>query len=133
MTNKRLFQIHDEDARGNRLCSQRITVESDSLSIKELIQRRVQTEVERINIQRPICFFSLVKPEEAELTLKGYRMKKHRELDYDLQYQAALDAFEKKSFLVNANGKDCLSLDDEVSVNDGAEIVFIKFMEIVGG
>lgn len=133
MTTKRRLQMHDEDARGTRLYTQRVAVEGDALSLKDLIKSRVQSEVQRINIQRPICFFSLVKPEEAELTMKGYRMKQHRELNVDGQIQAALDAFRKKSYLVNANGRDCLSLDDVINLSDNTEIVFIKFMEICGG
>lgn len=73
--------IHDEDVRGNRFHTLRINAESDELSVRELIKLRIETEIGRFNMQRPVCFFSLVQPENSEVTPRGFRLKEHREID----------------------------------------------------
>ncbi|MDX1812911.1 MAG: hypothetical protein R3240_13225 [Gammaproteobacteria bacterium] len=125
--------IHDEDARGNRIHTVRVPNEQENPTIRDLIQLRISNEIERFNTQRPVCFFSLVQPEGAEITSRGYRLKEHRSLDAEAQTRAAIAGFEKKSFLVNANGRDYQSLDDKVELKDDTEIVFVKFVEVVGG
>lgn len=130
---KEVLTIHDEDARGNQIHTFRLPNACEKITVRDLIKNRVEKEVERFNLQRPVCFFTLVQPEQAEITSRGYRLKEHRALDPEAQLQAALKGFEKKSFLVSANGRDYQSLDDEIEINDQTEIVFVKFMEVVGG
>ena len=130
---KEMMTIHDEDARGNRTHTARLVNEEDNLTVEAIIRLRVESEVKRFNTQRPICFFSLVQPEGVDITPKGYRLKEHRNIDAAAQCTIAVAAFEKKSFIVNANGKDYQSLDENVEINDDTEISFIKFMEIIGG
>jgi len=130
---KEMMTIHDEDARGNRYHTFRLVNEEDKLTVEALIRFRVESEVNRFNSQRPICFFSLVQPQDVDITTRGYRLKKHRDIDSQAQCEIAVKAFEKKSFLVHANGRDYQSLEEVVDINDDTEISFIKFMEIVGG
>jgi len=130
---KEMMTIHDEDARGNRYHTFRLVNNEDKLTVEALIRFRVENEVNRFNSQRPICFFSLVQPEDVDITTRGYRLKKHRDIDSQAQCDIAVNAFEKKSFLVNANGRDYQTLEEIVDINDDTEISFIKFMEIVGG
>lgn len=125
--------IHDEDVRGNRYHTFRLVNNEDQLTVEALIRFRVENEVKRFNEQRPICFFSLVQPEDVDITARGYRLKKHRDIDSQAQCDIAVNAFEKKSFIVNANGRDYQALDEIVDINDDTEIAFIKFMEIIGG
>ena len=132
---KDFLLIHDEDARGNRIHSFRMpnTNAVSKYSVRELIKARIENEVNRFNIQCPVCFFTLVQPEDAELTIKGYRLKKHRAISWQSQFEAALQGFEKKSFIVHANGKDFQALDEQIEITDDTDITFIKFMEVVGG
>lgn len=130
---KDVLIVHDEDARGNRFHSFRIPNSSESLSVKDLILRRVSVEVERFNAQRPVCFFTLVQPVEAEMTSRGFRLKEHRTLDPEAQMNSAIEGFAKKCYLINANGRDYQELNDQIEIADETEIVFVKFMEVVGG
>ena len=125
---KDTINIHDEDARGNRVHSFRMPNSQDKILVKDLIKSRVKNEIERFNVQRPVCFFSLVQPEDAEITARGYRLMVHRAIDWAAQSDAALEGFEKKCFLINANGKDYQALDDEVEIGNSTEITFVKFM-----
>jgi len=130
---KEMVTIHDEDARGYRYYTFRLVNSEDKFSVEALIRFRVENEVKRFNAQRPICFFSLVQPEDVDITARGYRLKNHRYIDGQAQSDMAVNAFEKNSFIVHANGRDYQALDDIIDINQDTEISFIKFMEIVGG
>lgn len=130
---KEVLTIYDEDARGNRIHTLRIPNSQSQVSVRDLIKNRIESEVNRFNMQRPVCFFALVQPEGAEITSRGYRLQNHRTLDWNKQFEVAVAGFEKKSFLINANGRDYQGLDDQIDINDNTEIIFIKFMEVVGG
>lgn len=130
---KDVLIAHDEDARGNRINTFRMPGGGQKISVRDLIKNRVESEVERFNTQRPVCFYTLVQPEAAEITSRGYRLKEHRTLDSAIQLKTALEGFDKKCFLINANGRDYQALDDEIDIGDNTEIVFVKFMEVVGG
>lgn len=125
--------IHDEDARGNRMHSFRLSVASPSIVVKDLIAHRVESEVARFNVQRPVCFYSLVQPKGAEITSRGFRLKEHRMLDAKEQLTNALAGFNKKNYLINANGKDYQDLDDVIDILDDTEIIFVKFVEVTAG
>ena len=128
-----MIKINDEDVRGEVYHSFRLSVDADKLTVRDLIKLRIETEVKGFNIRRPLCFFALVQPEGAEITPKGYRLKTHHDIDWEVQYKIALEAFDKKSFLINLAGKDFQSLDDVIDTPDSIEINFVKFNEIIGG
>ncbi|MDH5258387.1 MAG: hypothetical protein OEX07_10280 [Gammaproteobacteria bacterium] len=130
---KEMIKVNDEDVRGDCYHSFRLPNNAESLTVRELIELRIETEVKRFNMQRPLCFYALVQPEGAEITSRGYRLKTHRDIDWKAQCEIAIDAFSNKSFLVSIAGKDFQSLDDVIETPDYVEISFVKFNEIVGG
>lgn len=130
---KEMLKINDEDVRGECYHGFRLPNNADKLTVRELIELRIETEVKGFNMRRPLCFYALVQPEGAEITAKGYRLKTHHDIDWHAQYEVAIAAFEKKCFLVSVAGKDLQSLDDEIETPDFVEINFVKFSEIIGG
>ncbi|MDH5692857.1 MAG: hypothetical protein OEZ47_07115 [Gammaproteobacteria bacterium] len=125
--------IKDETARGEQINTVRLSLVSERLSVKELISRRVQQEVEQFNLKRPVCFKALVKPKDAEETTQGFRLAVHHDLDWEIQVETAIEAFKQKCFFIMVNGKELSDLDDEVVITDTTEISFIRLMPIVGG
>ena len=67
------------------------------------------------------------------MTPRGFRLKEHREINWQTQFKVAQQAFEKKHFIVNVNGKDVQSLDDTIKLDQAIEVIMIKCMDIVGG
>jgi len=130
---KEMLKINDEDVRGDIYHSFRLPNSVESLTVRDLIKLRIETEVERFNTQRPLCFYTLIQPEGAEITARGYRLKTHRNIDWQAQYETAIDAFEQKHFLINVGGRDFQSLDDVIETPDLIEINFVKFTEVIGG
>jgi len=130
---KKMMKINDEDVRGDCYHSFRLPNDADNLTVRDLIKLRVETEVMGFNMRRPLCFYTLVQPQGAELTPKGYRLKTHRNIDWRVQYEAALAAFEENRFLISVAGSDRQSLEDVIDTSDFIEINFVKFNEIIAG
>ncbi|MDH5228980.1 MAG: hypothetical protein OEZ58_10975 [Gammaproteobacteria bacterium] len=128
-----LVKINDESARGETTNSLHLNLISERLSVRELIQRRVQQEVEKFNLQRPICFKALVQPEGAQELENGFRLPEHRSLDWNVQAEEAINAFERKSFFVMVDGKELKSLDEQIVLTDKSLVSFIKLMPVIAG
>ena len=125
--------IQDETPRGELIQSVRVTLSKEKLSLREFVRTRVQQEVERFNLQRPVCFKALVRPEDAQETTQGFRLSQHRDLDWERQAEEAISALESKSFFVTLDGKEVSSLDEEMSLNSGSDLRFVILMPVVGG
>lgn len=125
--------VFDETARGERTHRVHLKLASERLTLRELITRRVQAEVERFNLQRPVNFKALVQPTGAQETPNGYRLLQHRDLDWQVQLEEALKAFETNSFFVMVDNKDIKDLDQEITLTPGSDVVFIKVMPVIGG
>ena len=128
-----MLTVFDETARGERTHRVAIKVTSESITLKELIERRVYAEVEKFNLQRPVNFKALVQPKEAQETAQGYRLPAHRDLNPDVTALEAIKAFENKQFFVMVNNKEVKDLNEKIEITDQTEIAFVKLMPIVGG
>ena len=58
-----------------------LDLESERVTVREVIRSRVYQEVEEHNAQQSEYFRGLVQPTGAEETLNGYRMRKKRRID----------------------------------------------------
>ena len=125
--------VFDETARGERTHRIRLKLVSERLSLRELIERRVQVEAESFNLRRPVNFQALVKPVGAEETAQGFRLREHRDLDWHVQAEEAIKAFENKAFFVMVDHKEIKDLGQEITVTDTTDIAFIKLMPVIGG
>ena len=105
----------------------------ETITVEELISRRVQTEVAEYNKNKNEVFSGLVQPGESEKLLNGYRMKKAREIDAEKQCYLALDAFQKNGYFVIIDDKQVSSLKEEIALRPGISVTFIKLMPLVGG
>jgi hypothetical protein len=125
--------INDESARGEKTNTLKLTLASERITVRDIIQRRIQQEVEKFNLQRPVVFKMLVQPADAEETTQGFRMQEHRNLDWQQQFDKAVEAFGEKCFFVMVDGKDMADLDTEVTVTDDTQISFIKLLPVIAG
>ena len=125
--------VFDETARGERTHRVQLKLVSERITIRDLIARRVQSEVEKFNLQRPINFKALVQPKDAEETSQGYRLRQHRDLDSQVHVDEAIKAFENQRFFVMVDHKDVNDLGAEITIADNTDIAFVKLMPIIGG
>lgn len=125
--------IRDEHPLGELLGSFTIDVPAGRITVRELIRRRVYHDVDAYNQAHSGYYRGLVQPNDTELTLNGYRLRKPRTIDREEQYQGALDAFTRNGFILLVNDRQAEELDEEILITPDLRASFIKLMPLVGG
>ncbi len=104
-----------------------------TVSLRELIRRRIYQEVAKYNARQSVYFHGLVQPTGAELTLNGYRLKTAHQLDWKAQYEKALEAFTYRGYILLVDDKQVADLDTSIELHAGTEVTFLKLIPLVGG
>jgi hypothetical protein len=125
--------IQDETTSGKISAETILEVLTERITVQELICSRVQQEVKEYNLKQPELFRGLIQPTDAEETLNGYRLRKPREIDWEQQYVAALEAFKQNQIIIIVGDKQVETLDDEIVVKPGTCVSFLKLAPLVGG
>ncbi|TDR25815.1 hypothetical protein [Flavobacterium cheniae] len=125
--------ICDELLNGTITNQFEISLESDSLTVRDLITKRVSIEIENYNKRLPQYFNGLIEPKEAERTLNGYKLKPKQLIDVEKQVYIALDAFQKNGFFVLVDNEQLEELEQQVVLKSTSKISFVKLTPLVGG
>jgi hypothetical protein len=125
--------IHDETASGQKVNTFTLECLTERMTVRELIRARIYQEVRDYNQAQPEYFRGLVQPTEAEQVLNGYKLGPRREIDWEQQFQRALEAFGRNGFFVLVGDKQAESLDQEFEVKVDTEVSFVKLVPLVGG
>ncbi|WP_232064839.1 hypothetical protein [Rhodocytophaga rosea] len=130
-----ILTITDENFSGQVLNKVLLELQQESLTVKDLIVKRVTHEVQQFNSRSEAVYNGLVQPEAAEVTLNNYqhKLKKHKQIDAEAQCYRALEAFTKNGFFVIVNDRQAESLEEEILVASFTKVSFIKIMSLVGG
>lgn len=103
------------------------------VTVRDIIEARVQKEVADYNQKLPEYFNGLVQPTNAEKTLNGYRVKERKVIDAEKQVYIALHAFGKNAYFVLVDNKQVESLEQEVTLSANSIVKFVKLTPLVGG
>lgn len=125
--------IHDETSSGEKTHSFTLECLTERMTVRELIRARIYQEVQDYNTREPEYFRGLVEPTQAERTLNGYRLRERRKLDWQEQFQRAVEAFERNGFFVLVGQRQAERLDEEFEVKVDTEVSFVKLVPLVGG
>ena len=125
--------IHDETTSGEKTSSFTLDFLSARITVRELIRKRVYEEVREYNLKMPEYFRGLVQPTDAEKVLNGYKLRKLRKIDWEEQYERALEAFERNGFFILVDDQQVESLDEEIEIKLRTQVSFIKLVPLVGG
>ncbi len=125
--------ISDELLNGTITNQFEISLESDSLTVRDLITKRVSIEIQNYNKRLPQYFNGLIEPKEAERTLNGYKLKPKQLIDVEKQVYIALDAFQKNGFFVLVDNEQLEELEQQVVLKSTSKISFVKLTPLVGG
>lgn len=126
--------IKDETFAGQVLHEVLLEFQTQTVTVKEIIENRVTTEVEAYNQKMPDYFKGLIEPTEAEKTLNGYKLKQSkRRIDSEQQVYTALDAFQKNGFFMLIDNFQAESLEQLIELQPSTTISFIKLTPLVGG
>jgi hypothetical protein len=123
--------IRDESLAGQPLHEWALEVLTERLTVRELIRSRVYQEVQDHNRRRAGEFRGLVRPDDAERALNGPRP--FRPVDWQKQFDRAVEAFEKNQVLILVNDRQAESLDEENAVGPGTAVTFLRLTMLVGG
>ena len=128
--------IYDETLPGERTASRRLDLLSSTLTLREMIRRRVYEEVQEYHAAPPAAVFhGLVTPTPTEAALNGPKPEHapKRRIDWEAQYEKALAAFERNGFFVLVGDRQVESLDEEIQLKLDTEVSFVKLVALVGG
>lgn len=103
------------------------------VSLRELIRQRIYQEVTEYNARLTGHFRGLVQPTQAERTLNGFRLPSKNRLDWQAQYEKAIDAFTRRGYLVLVNDMQVADLDASIELQADTEVTFFKLVPLVGG
>lgn len=127
------LSIRDETTSGRLLNEWSLQCLTERLTVRELIRSRVYQEVQDFNLKQPEIFRGLVQPTDAEQTLNGFKLRKTRALDWKLQFDKAVAAFEANQILILVNDRQAISLDEEIQITPGTKVSFLRLTLLVGG
>ncbi|MEM7167988.1 MAG: hypothetical protein AAF581_21220 [Planctomycetota bacterium] len=127
--------VRDETTAGETNAEFTLDFLTEETTVRELIRSRVYQEVKDFNTRRPELFRGLVQPTDSEKTLNGYRFRKARkqQVDWNEQYQRALEAFQKSGFLILIDDQQMTDLDETIVVGPKTVATFLKLIPLVGG
>lgn len=128
-----ILTITDETFTGKVINKQEIEFETELVTIQEIVEKRVQQEVEKYNSKSKEVFNGLVEPSRAEKALNGYKLKSRELIDAEKQVYVALDAFNKNGYFVLIDNKQAESLDQQVQIKVDTVVSFVKLTPLIGG
>lgn len=126
-------RVSDDTTAGDTVHELLLRLESERLTVRELIRSRVWQEVNEYNARRNGFFQGLVQPTDAERELNGYRLARGRHVDFERQLSAALEAFNRGHVLVLVDDRQLEDLDDELVLGPGSEVSFLRLVPLAGG
>ena len=125
--------ISDELLSGTITNQFEIQIESDSITVEELISKRVMQEVEQYNKRLPEFFNGLIEPSDAEKTLNGFKLRKKQKIDAEKQMYVALNAFQKNGYFVLVDDSQVDDLNQIITLRGTSKISFVKLTPLIGG
>ena len=129
------LNVHDQSTAslGKTEHTFRVRVSGETISVRELIRKRVYQEVEEFNTRQPEVFRLLVQPGDAERTNNGFRMRQPRQIGADDQYAQAIEAFDRNGFVVLVGNRQVEQLDANIPLRPETLVTFLKLVPLVGG
>jgi len=130
--------INDETIAGATIPALELEFPDGTITLRELISSRVEEEVRRHNAKNnndtaTVVFNGLVQPNDSERLMNGYRMRKRRLIDADVQVEKAFEAFERNGFFVLIDDRQVDDLDAAIEIGLKTQVSFVKLLPLVGG
>lgn len=125
--------IHDETTSGQKTRIIALDWSATRMTVREIIRARIDQEVQDYNQHQPEHFRGLVAPIESDPTPHGYKLRQHRQIDGQQQFQRVLEAFDHKGFQVMVGDQIAQSLDQEFEVRADTDVGFVKLTPLVAG
>ena len=106
---------------------------AENLTARELIRKRVFEEVTMFNLSGAERYNGLVQPADTEVALNNKRAHRRREINWEEQADAAVDAFEQNGFFILVDEVQIKNLDDVIQIREDTRVEFVRLVQLVGG
>ncbi len=136
-------RIIDEHFGRTRLSIFDLEYPSEIVTVRELITRRVEQEVARINNseydpeytkpEQRMFLASLTKSSPELLLNQNVAKKRKQAVNANNAVKTAIEAFDSGGFLLLVDDRQYERLDDEVRLSPGSEVVFLRLPFLIGG
>lgn len=125
------IQIVDQVPGGPRQPAMALPWAEARITARELIRRRVFEQVSRFasGDRAPPA----MSPDAAADDGVALPLRRPKPLDWTEQCRLAIEAFEQQRLIVLADRRQVASLDEDIVVTPGMEVVFLKLVPLVGG
>ena len=125
--------ITDERPAAGKKTSFQIEFLESHITAREFLRRRIYEEVLRHNSTDAVAYNGLVTPTDLEQSLNRAPAKAPRKIDWEAQYQKALEGFASNSIIMLWNDTQIESLEEELELSEGSQATFLKLVPLVGG
>jgi hypothetical protein len=107
---------------------------TEEITLRELIKGRVYQEVKDANTRQDDLPMAMLKLTETEKELNQIRTtKKQKMIDFQKQYDKAIDAFLKSRFFVLVDDSQPTALDETITLRPDTKVTFVKLVYLTGG
>ena len=106
---------------------------TERVSAREIIQRRVEEEVEAFNRNAEPMFRGLVQPAGSDRVGAAFRVPAQRRIDAAEQVRIACEAFERRRFVLLFDERQLETLDETVVLDGDNTVTFLRLVPLVGG
>ena len=110
-----------------------INLTTPRLTARDLIRERVRHEVEDFNNKNLELFHGLVQPTDTERTLNGFKFREKRTLDFQEQFDKAIEGFHRNAFILLVDDLQIEDLDQVIPLSPETSVTFVKLVPLVGG
>ena len=110
-----------------------IRLTSPRLTVRDLIRERVRQEVEEFNNKQSELYNGLVQPTDTERTLNGFKFRTRRSLDWQEQFDKAVEGFQRNAFILLVDDLQVDDLDQLIAISPETQVTFVKLVPLVGG
>jgi hypothetical protein len=125
--------IYDETLSGEKTPRLTLDFAAQRITVRDLIRDRVYQEVRDYNQSQPEYFRGLVQPTDSEQVLNGYKLPQRRLIDWEKQYEKAVQAFQHNGFIILVNDRQVEELEEEIELTEELPISFLRLVPLVGG
>ncbi|MDH3591171.1 MAG: hypothetical protein OER88_04795 [Planctomycetota bacterium] len=129
------IRVRDETSQGEVTNELTLEMMTATVTAREIIRSRVYQEVADFNRRKPQVFRGLVQPKGAVPEKKGYRVGgvKAKPVDWEQQFERAVEAFQKNGFLLLVDNRQATDLDETIELGVDTTVSFVKLVPLVGG
>jgi hypothetical protein len=127
------LKVRDETSTGETVHELSLEFLTENITVRDLIRERVYQEVKDYNTKQPEVIRSLVQPAETARVLNGFKLKKKRQIDWEKQFDLAVQGFEGNQVIVLVDNRQAEALEEEIVLTPKTDIAFLRLVPLVGG